>query len=93
MLRRFLATALSMLTLLMLTVPALAWQPPPAVDGFVPVDSLPPAQQLPAAPFLIGSYVFFLLLMMFYLWTIWQRLGKVEREMAELERRPKGQLR
>ena len=92
MLRRLLTTTLSILTLLAFAVPALALQPP-AVDGFVPVDSLPPAQQLPAAPFLIGSYVFFLLLMMFYLWTIWQRLGKVEREMTELERRSKGQIR
>ena len=92
MLRRLLAVTLSMLVLLAFAVPALALQPPP-IDGFVPVDSLPPAQQLPAAPFLIGSYVFFLLLMMFYLWTIWQRLGKVEREMADLERRSKGQVR
>ncbi len=41
-----------------------------------------------AAP--VGAYVFFLLLMMFYLWTIWRRLGKVEHEMRDLERRPRG---
>ena len=47
-------------------------------------------EQLPAGPFLVGAYVFFLLLMMFYLWTIWQRLTRVEREMRELERRSQG---
>jgi type VI protein secretion system component VasF len=69
------------------TAPALALQPPAAQDGFVPASSLPPGQQLPAAPFLVGSYAFFLVLMMFYLWTIWRRINKVEREMQELERR------
>lgn len=88
MLDRFLT---AVFVLFLTAAPAFAQQPPPpAVDGFVPVDSLPAAQQLPAAPFLIGSYVFFLLLMMFYLWTIWQRLGKVEREMRDLERRSEG---
>jgi hypothetical protein len=92
MLRRLLTATLSLF--LLYAAPLLALQPPaPAVDGFVPIDSLPPAQQLPAAPFLVGSYVFFLLLMMFYLWTIWQRLGKVEREMKELERRAQGPAR
>ena len=44
-------------------------------------------KQMPAAPLLIGSYAFFLVLMMFYLWTIWRRIGKVEKEMHDLERR------
>src|SRR5205814_3485685 len=35
-------------------------QPPPAQDGFVPAGSLPPTEQLPAAPLLIGAYAFFL---------------------------------
>jgi hypothetical protein len=93
MLRRLLTAALS---LFLFAVPALALQPPTPTspDGFVPVDTLPPSEQLAAGPFLVGAYVFFLLLMMFYLWTIWQRLGKVEREMHELDRRSRGgQLR
>jgi hypothetical protein len=87
MLRRLLIATLS---LFLITVPALALQPPTSPDGFVPIDTLPPSEQLAAGPFLVGAYVFFLLLMMFYLWTIWQRLGKVEREMHELERRSHG---
>jgi hypothetical protein len=74
--------------------PAWALQPPnPGQDGFLPLDQLPPSEQLPAAPLLIGAYVFFLALMMFYLWTIWRRLGKVEREMQELARRQEGRAR
>jgi hypothetical protein len=42
---------------------------------------------MPAAPLVIGAYAFFLLLMMFYLWTIWRRIGKVEADMRALERR------
>ena len=64
-----------------------------ATDGFVPLGSLPPGEGLPAAPFLIGSYAFFLVLMLFYLWTIWRRLSKVEKEMQELARRQGGAAR
>jgi len=68
-------------------VQALAFQPPAAQDGFVPVTGVPASEQLPAAPLVIGAYAFFLLLMMFYLWTIWRRIQKVEADMRALERR------
>ena len=70
-------------------VPAFA-QAPAGQDGFVPASSLPPGQELPAAPLVIASYASFLVLMMFYLWTIWNRIGRVEKEMKELERRQAG---
>ena len=56
-------------------------------EGFSPVSGVPVTEQIPAAPLVIASYAFFLLLMVFYLWTIWQRIGKVETEMHALERR------
>jgi hypothetical protein len=56
-------------------------------EGFSPVTGVPPSEQIPAAPLVIASYAFFLLLMVFYLWTIWRRIGKVETEMRALERR------
>ncbi len=64
-------------------------QPPPATpDGFVPVDTLPPAsEQLPAAPLVIGAYAVAWVAIFGYLWTIWQRLGRVEREILEVNRR------
>ena len=69
--------------------PAVTEQQPPnsGLDGFVPAQSLPQTEQIPAAPLLLSSYAFFLILMMFYLWTIWRRIGKVETDMRELERR------
>jgi hypothetical protein len=81
MLRRF---PLALAGLLLTALPLLAQEPMP--DGFVPASSLPPGEQLPAAPFLIGSYAFFLVLMLLFLWSIWQRIGKVEKELKGLER-------
>ena len=65
-------------------------QQPTIPEGFAPVTGVPPGEQLPAAPLVIASYAFFLLLMVFYLWTIWRRIGKVESEMQALERRQAG---
>ncbi len=59
-------------------------------DGFVPVTGAPAGEQIPAAPLVISSYAFFLLLMVFYIWTIWRRIGKVELDMQALERRHTG---
>ena len=56
-------------------------------EGFVQVAPGTLVEQIPAAPLVIGSYAFFLLLMVFYLWTIWRRIGKVESEMQALDRR------
>ena len=83
--RLFLAVACTGL----LALPALA-QPQPSPDGFVPASSLPPGEQLPAAAFLIASYAVFLLLMLMFLWTIWRRIGRVEKDMGALERRQGG---
>jgi hypothetical protein len=75
-------------SLVLVGMPSFAQQPPNAgLDGFVPAQSLPPTEQIPAAPLLLSSYGFFLVLMVFYLWTIWRRLSKVEQDMHELERR------
>ena len=63
---------------------ALQAQPP---EGFVPVTGAPQVEQIPAAPLVIASYGFFLLLMIGYLWTIWRRITKVEADMQALERR------
>jgi hypothetical protein len=65
---------------------AFALQPPPQSE-FVPIDTLPPADQLPSAPLLVGAYVFVWLAAMFYMWTIWHRLGKVEADMRALARK------
>ena len=89
MLKRILTAALSLALVALPAAAALA-QPPEPPPGFLPVNELPPGQELPAAPFLIGAYVFFLLLMVFYLWTIWRRLGKVHDEMRALQQKGSG---
>ena len=84
MLRRTL-TALA--TWLLMTATSWSAQAPAGQEGFVPASELPPGQELPAGPLVITSYAFFLVLMMFYLWTVWRRIGKVEKEILELQRR------
>ena len=58
---------------------------PPA--GFVPASSLPPQEELPAAPLVIAAYAVAWVAVFGYLWSIWQRLGRVEKELAEVSRR------
>ena len=65
-----------------------AQQPPRAAqDEFLPIDQLPQDERLPAAPLLIAAYSVAWLAVAGYLWSIWQRLGRVEREIAEVSRR------
>jgi len=64
-----------------------AFQPPPAQGEFVPINQLPPGDQLPAAPLLIAAYAFVWIALIVYLWSIWRRLGKVETELHALEQR------
>jgi CcmD family protein len=68
---------------------AVAQQPPPSgtPDGFVPLESVPAKDQLPAAPLVIGAYAVAWVAVFGYLWSIWQRLGRVERDLAEVSRR------
>jgi CcmD family protein len=83
MVRRLIVYVASMLAL---GVRALALQPPPQTE-FVPMNSLPPADQLPAAPLLIAAYAFVWVALAVYLWSIWSRLGRIERDMRALQQR------
>jgi type VI protein secretion system component VasF len=74
----------------LLAAPAIlaqAPQRPPATEGFVQANDLPPVEQLPAAPLVIGAYGCFLVLMVGYAWSIARRLNTVEAEMRALEQR------
>lgn len=67
-----------------------AQQPPPsstAQEEFVPVSALPQAEQLPAAPLLIGAYAFVWVALMVYVWSLWRRMTRLERDLADLQRR------
>jgi len=61
--------------------------PPATADGFVPVGALPQAEQLPAAPMVIAAYSVVWIVLIGYIWMLWRRLSKVERELADLARR------
>lgn len=56
-------------------------------EEFVPIDQLPPDEKLPAARYLIAAYSVAWLLVAGYLFSIWQRLGRVEQEIADVNRR------
>ena len=50
-------------------------QPPPSQqEEFIPIDELPPQDQLPAAPLLVGAYVFVLLMLFGYMFSVSRRL-------------------
>ena len=56
----------------------------PGQGEFLPMSQVPASEQLPAARLLIAAYAFVWIAMLAYVLTIWQRLGKVEREIIEL---------
>lgn len=85
MLKR-LVLVLSLMTLVAAPVRALQ-APTTSQEKFVPIDQLPATEKLPAAPFLISAYAIVWLIAMFYIWTIWQRVNKLETEFRTLERR------
>jgi CcmD family protein len=66
-----------------------ASQPPrtSADQEYVPVDPSAEQEQLPAAPLVIGAYSVIWVGVVLYLWSIWQRLSRVERELAQVSRR------
>ena len=76
----------SVLWFVLLAPPVLAavQQAPPGQSEYVPIKDLPPTEQMPAAPLLIAAYAFAWIAVMFYLFTIWRRLNRVEAEMRVL---------
>ncbi len=85
------AVLLALLCVLTTVPPAAAQvQPGPkatAQDEFVPVKDLPAQEQLPAAPLVTAAYAFVWVVLLLYVWSVWRRLGRVEREVGELAAR------
>jgi CcmD family protein len=65
----------------------------PAQEEFVPIESVPPEDQLPAAPLLVTAYAIIWILVLGYLWSIWRRMSTVEHELRNLSRRSGGEPR
>ena len=64
-------------------------QPPPkpaATDEFVPIDQLPPQEQVPAAPMVVAAYSFVWIAFLAYVLSLVKRIRKVEIDIAALEK-------
>ncbi len=58
--------------------------PPAARDEFVPVSELPATEQVPAAPLLIAAYALVWIILAVYVWTLWRRFQRAERDVQVL---------
>ena len=67
---------------------AQASQPQPPKE-FVPLDEVPPGEQIPAINMVAAAYGFVWVAVMGYVWSIARRLKHVETELADLESRRK----
>jgi CcmD family protein len=65
--------------------PLAAQTQPRQQEEFTPIDQLPPQDQLPAAPLLIGAYAFVLLMLFGYLVMVSRRLSAIKTEVDRLE--------
>ena len=85
----WLKRALVFLAFAIVVAPAAAVAQPPASPEqqteFVPLDQLPPQDQMPAAPLLIGAYVVLVLALFAYVVSVARRLAVVQREVQRLE--------
>ena len=63
-------------------------QPPAAAqDGFVPVSQLPPTEQMPASPLVLGAYGFIWVAVLVYVWSLARRLNAVQKDFDALSKR------
>ncbi len=67
------------------TTSLLAQEQPKQQEEFTPIDQLPPQEQLPAAPLLVGAYAFVLLMLFGYLLMVSRRLSVIQREVDRLD--------
>jgi CcmD family protein len=66
-------------------------QPSPSQQNeFIPIDQLPPQEQLAAAPLLIGAYAFVLAVLFLYVLSVARRLTTIQRELDRLDTTIKG---
>ena len=61
------------------------WEQPQ--NEFVPVKGLPHQEQLPAASLVMGAYAFVWVVLLVYVWSLWRRVGALQRELTDLRKR------
>jgi len=65
-------------------VPQPSGQAPKNQGEYVPIEQLPPQDQLPAAPLLIAAYSFVLIVFFAYVLSLSRRLTSVQRDVDRL---------
>jgi CcmD family protein len=89
MIMRFFVATLVLIAISCAAAPAsdAAAQPPSPEQQqvFVPIDQLPPQEQLAAAPLLVGAYAFVVVVLFLYLFSVARRMSAVQREIERLE--------
>ena len=92
--RTLIRTIAVVFVLTMQVAPMAAQQDPRQQEAFTPIDQLPPQEQLPAAPLLVGAYAFVRLMLFGYLVMVSRRLSAIQTEVdrldADLKRSGKG---
>jgi len=85
LIKRALVFAIVLLTLT--AMPLLAQPPaqPQQQNEYVPIDELPPQDQLPAAPLLVVAYAVVMLGLFAYVVSVARRMATVQRELERLE--------
>lgn len=66
---------------------AVAAQPQPSPDEFVPLSQAPPGEQIPAIRLVASAYGFVWIVVVGYTWSLASRLKTIEHEIGTLERR------
>jgi CcmD family protein len=56
-------------------------------SDFVPMDQLAKQESVPGGTLLVAAYAFAWVAVTAYLWTIWRRAKKMERELGEVTAR------
>jgi CcmD family protein len=66
--------------------PAARPAPQAAQNEFVPVKDLPPAEQMPAGPLVLGAYGFIWAVVLVYVFLLSRRLQAVQKDIDALKR-------
>ena len=83
--RTLIRTIAVVFVLTMQVAPLAAQKDPRQQEEFTPIDQLPPQEQLPAAPLLVGAYAFVLLMLFGYLVMVSRRLSAIQTEVDRLD--------
>jgi len=82
---RILIRTIALVFVLTMQLSPLAAQQPRQQEEFTPIDQLPPQEQLPAAPLLVGAYAFVLLMLFGYVGMVSRRLSTIRSEVDRLD--------